>query len=503
LKNNNIIKIAAYILVIIVIVQFLFYAKKFYDKFETLKEMEKLNSFSIVISSLMHSIQQERGAAAGYIGSEGKKFVVIFNNKIYQTNESLKHYSNYLKVYGIKDPVLKSKIELIKTDLNSLKSVREKVYNLNIDLNTELQYYTNINRQLLYVMKMLIKKSMNNELTKSLITLVSFEEAKENIGIERAILSATFSKNRWEKHLYIKFVKSKTKADVFINQALITANFDLQKIYKKYVDDEIVKKVQKYELIALNKSSDFNVDPEKWYKIITEKLNKMEKVELKIYEHNKRLIQSVEKDLIIKLVINLGMSLLIIIFVMYNMFNLYKLYTLNTENRKLKNKLIYDQLTGLYSRTFFISEFEILKAKADRNNEKIAVFFIDLDGFKAINDTLGHEAGDIVLVETAKRLKQTLRNSDIISRFGGDEFLVMTDGIKSRNDIVLIVEKIMKVITQPIDLPNDKKGIVSASVGISVYDDDGQDILDLIKKADMAMYKSKKEGKNRASFYKL
>jgi diguanylate cyclase (GGDEF)-like protein len=182
-------------------------------------------------------------------------------------------------------------------------------------------------------------------------------------------------------------------------------------------------------------------------------------------------------------------------------FVIYNLYVLNKENNLLKNKVIYDPLTGLYSRLFFMSEFDILKAKADRNNTKLAILFIDLDGFKDINDSLGHEAGDLVLKEIAKRLKKTLRKEDIIARFGGDEFLIMLDDIKNIQNLENIANKILYTIKQPIMI-NNIENRVTGSVGISIYPDNGYSIQELIKYADTSMYKSKQAGKNRITLYK-
>ncbi|WP_160689285.1 diguanylate cyclase [Clostridium sp. C2-6-12] len=174
--------------------------------------------------------------------------------------------------------------------------------------------------------------------------------------------------------------------------------------------------------------------------------------------------------------------------------------------RKKAEKLLeemasHDYLTGLANRKLFQSELNYSLDFAKANDLSLAILFIDLDGFKAINDAYGHNCGDTVIKTIAARLIKIVKPSDVVSRFGGDEFVIIIKNILSIDFINEICNKIINEISLPIDLGN-YKGLVTASIGISVYPTDGITINQLVKKADNAMYEAKKSGKNKFVFSK-
>lgn len=168
---------------------------------------------------------------------------------------------------------------------------------------------------------------------------------------------------------------------------------------------------------------------------------------------------------------------------------------------KLNYEASHDDLTGLINRTHFRSTFEkkIHKIKNNKNT-LTAVLFIDLDRFKEINDSFGHSFGDDVLIEIANRFKEVMRNNDTICRHGGDEFIILVEGIKDLKDLLEIVKKIMNSMNPAIRY-NKQKIYLTLSMGISLYPNDGKDIDDLLKNADSALYKAKDEGRNNFRFY--
>jgi diguanylate cyclase (GGDEF)-like protein len=190
--------------------------------------------------------------------------------------------------------------------------------------------------------------------------------------------------------------------------------------------------------------------------------------------------------------------------ILYNMF----LLAMNYRSTKwLKNSLkltrilaAHDQLTGLANRSLLYQLFEMALAKRNSNSNQIAILFLDLDEFKKINDTLGHEIGDMVLLKFSKKIKSCLRNTDLAARLGGDEFIVMLEEPKPEQ-IILVAENILKTLEKPMKIEGNEIHI-SASVGISVYPEDGDTIQKLIKKADMALYQAKKTGKGKYEFYR-
>lgn len=161
----------------------------------------------------------------------------------------------------------------------------------------------------------------------------------------------------------------------------------------------------------------------------------------------------------------------------------------------------HDNLTALPNRILFDDRIGNMIALAHRRDKQLAVLFLDIDNFKDINDSEGHSIGDIVLQSIAKILVGCVRDSDTVSRMGGDEFVILLSEIVSANDAALITEKILLATTAPI-LINDLKIKISLSIGISIYPDDGHDANTLIKGADTAMYHVKETGKSNYLFFK-
>ncbi len=163
---------------------------------------------------------------------------------------------------------------------------------------------------------------------------------------------------------------------------------------------------------------------------------------------------------------------------------------------RLRHLAMHDPLTGLANRALLYDRLARALQRSQRKEREIsakwkfAIMMVDLDNFKLVNDTLGHEAGDQTLQQVARRLESCLRQSDSIGRWGGDEFVVMLEGIRDRSDCTAVTRKISQALkTPPIPVGNDQ--FLSASVGISLFPDDGEDFDTLLRYADRAMYTSK------------
>lgn len=179
-------------------------------------------------------------------------------------------------------------------------------------------------------------------------------------------------------------------------------------------------------------------------------------------------------------------------------------------NAKLENLAIHDTLTGLHNRYALLERLQNSINFAQKNNQKLALFFIDLDRFKQINDSLGHAVGDEVLIHVAELLLGNIHGNDLVARLGGDEFVVLIDQVEDAYHLSTVADNIIKVIQQVIELENQELQ-VTCSIGISIYPDDidGSESLEshtalanlLLRNADAAMYRAKDEGKNNYQFY--
>ena len=174
------------------------------------------------------------------------------------------------------------------------------------------------------------------------------------------------------------------------------------------------------------------------------------------------------------------------------------------ELQRAKDKAVYDSLndplTGLPNRRLLLDRLSFLLAKAKRDGGMIALLYVDLDGFKLVNDSLGHPIGDAVLVEIAKALHSRVRRSDVLARLGGDEFMVILDGLHTREEAAIVAESFLESISNPLHIEGHEL-ILGASIGISIYPEDSAEAEELIKQADSAMYTAKRDGRNRVLYF--
>ena len=173
---------------------------------------------------------------------------------------------------------------------------------------------------------------------------------------------------------------------------------------------------------------------------------------------------------------------------------------LHEQKAFLEYQAHHDALTGLPNRILFNDRLTQAIQKAKRENTKIALLFIDLDHFKEINDSLGHDVGDELLIAVTQKLRETIRKNDTISRFGGDEFTIIIENLLHSQEATPLAAKIVKSLAEPITINNNIL-YVSSSIGISIYPDDGDKPINLLKYSDAAMYKAKAEGRSNFQYY--
>jgi two-component system cell cycle response regulator len=180
----------------------------------------------------------------------------------------------------------------------------------------------------------------------------------------------------------------------------------------------------------------------------------------------------------------------------YNMLEVRLLYEkLQQNNRALESLALHDELTGLPNRRLLMDRLSLAIVHARRNSRTMAVMYLDLDGFKLINDTLGHDAGDLLLCLVAARLVGAVRQEDTVARLGGDEFVIALPELSDDDPVAELVSKVVQAVSQPYRIQGRDVSI-TASVGVSIYPTHGEDVEALMKNADLALYEAKRSGKN-------
>jgi len=172
-----------------------------------------------------------------------------------------------------------------------------------------------------------------------------------------------------------------------------------------------------------------------------------------------------------------------------------------TAEQRIEFLAYHDPLTGLPNRLLLQDRFEQAIAQAQRDNSRVALLFLDLDSFKSINDTLGHHCGDALLKKVAERLKECVRDTDAISRQGGDEFLIVLRDLPDADVAAEVMTKVMERLQEPFTPDGHEMITTSVSIGATIFPEDGNDFETLLKKADLAMYRAKEAGRNAYRFF--
>lgn len=169
--------------------------------------------------------------------------------------------------------------------------------------------------------------------------------------------------------------------------------------------------------------------------------------------------------------------------------------------KRIQHMAEHDALTGLPNRVLLTSMLEQALLMAKRNDKRLALMFLDLDKFKPVNDDYGHDAGDYLLKQVAIRVTACLRESDIVARVGGDEFIILLPLVKDEVDAIKVAEKIRSALSQPFAYQTNVLHI-SSSIGVAIYPEHGENEIQLAKNADIAMYYSKEQGRNNVQVFR-
>jgi len=277
-----------------------------------------LINFSKTLSALIHETQKERGMSAGFLSSKGRKFATLLPQQRVLTDEKILKYKKFIKNidFSIFPKELRKNINKLNNYLEELSTVREKVSNQQISFVKEVKWYTEMNKIILDTVAISAKLAPDKSIALDLNSYTNFLKAKERAGIERAVGSAVFGKNVITKPLLIKFVKLITEQNSYIDSFLATANEEMKKIYFTTSKKEPFIKVEEYRKLILSKESNYNVNPEIWFKIITQKINLLKQIDDKIAEITKEDLSALSSDALIYIMLGvLAIILLIVTFI--------------------------------------------------------------------------------------------------------------------------------------------------------------------------------------------
>ena len=304
------------------------------------------------------------------------------------------------------------------------------------------------------------------------------------------ILKSEVHKNSWADFISNSYIESVEDKDYFL--AIQNLNYKTDKsIDTLFQNKELTTKIKENVETCHSFSIDTQLNNKNIIITFLPIKNLHKKIAyISVYENSEYLNRISLEQTYIKI------SLFSIITLLF-LFSIY----VTVVHSKLKSMALMDKLTGLPNRAYFYLELEAEIERVKRNKSNCSVLFIDLDGFKSVNDTFGHDAGDELLIQVASRLKETIREVDIVGRIGGDEFIVLITNIKDTFNTGKVAQKIIVTLGELFQIKENEIQI-GASIGISSYPEDALDIDTLVKNADDAMYSAKNNGKNHYVIYK-
>jgi methyl-accepting chemotaxis protein len=326
-------------------------------------QAKELNVLSQKLSLLIHETQKERGASAGFLASNGKKFKEILPKQRDLTDKKKQELKEYISTLDINSfsSELKKNISALYFDMDKLESIRSQVSNLKINLKDEVAYYTKMNKKILNIVALTAKLAETTELVKALDSYTNFLKSKDRTGIERAALSSTFAPDKFANGMFAKWVKLVAEQDAYLDSFLAMASDEAKTFYKKKLDSPVIDEVNNMRKTAEKNyaTGNFGIDSEEWFRTITKKINLLKVVDDELSKQNTQLIQNIETEY------NLNTTLTIVAYALFGIIMFFIIYFIG----RGVNESVSSSLTQL---THIAKEQDLSKPIVMDNNDEIA-----------------------------------------------------------------------------------------------------------------------------------
>ena len=290
-----------------------------YKEVVILKQIEEMVGYAQKSSTLVHNLQKERGASAGFISSKGAKFSSELQSIRKDTDKTLLELENYSKSISLNDypQNLRLKISNAANNLSKIQEIRSQVDSLNIAVSVPIGYYTSANGDFLKAIEEIAKISANANMNNAINAFVNFLSSKERAGLERAVLASTFSGNIFATGYYEKFIGLLSEQKTFTEKFLFLASDGIRIFYEESMKDKAIDEVEKMRKIALsNPNGEFGIDSTYWFNTITSKINILKSVEDKISQNLKEQVIVLKENAFNSMITGAIINLLIVIFIL-------------------------------------------------------------------------------------------------------------------------------------------------------------------------------------------
>ena len=450
------------------------------------------------LSKLLLNVQVERGLSAGYLVSTNQNTAQL-KLQYTKTDKAFQSCLKYHTLITQTKKLLRKQLHcdtlpygsFIVSHLNNIEKLRQKVLTKQITFEEEMSAYTAINQNIIelidYFTTFVFKENSYA------LALRDIQHLKEYSGQERA-------------YIYHELLSQSPNP---YYHAQIRTLIELSKAKNHF-------KIDKYFADMRNKffHSELTAqDAKQWFDVSTKHINSLEFHADKIIHAFISSSQRAFSQASLKLKIAIFVLIIIYIILVFLLFFMLRLFREDEYHKEKLHQLQlqaqheanHDALTGIANRKQLLKRLHEEYYRGIRHHFTHAFLFIDLDNFKAVNDTYGHAIGDALLIEVSKRLGASLRQEDFLARISGDEFAVMLlnlheDEDEAMKDVEVIAQKMLNLISQPVQI-EDYTLHISLSIGIKLFPDAEYSVDDIVAHADTAMYEAKKGGKNRCVFY--
>ncbi len=479
--------------------------------------------FLAAVGDLLHALQKERGAASVYLASEGLRFERELGTLRLETDSSQEAFFGLTHRRDFADVVELAEYRSARRTIARLAVVREQVDERTIDASDSIEYMTDLNQSLL-VLAGAVAQSVEATSTRSrVVALLALLRAKELAGIERALLAQIFGRDRFDNGGYLWLVALLAAQEALLRIIDATATSEVTAELTRANAHPAVQRTSRMEDAALaNGVGDFQVDSEAWFIAMTQRIDLLRAIEksmrddiVRTHTSGDHSIDRVLDDALTAAIAAMREIRGLVDKVRWGDRSLRELLRgrqdqLGSAARQLTaaqrtaedlaEQATHDPLTGLANRSIVDDLIGDALRRAASLPTTLAVMTIDLDHFKVINDSLGHEAGDRLLCAVAGRLKQGVRSCDTVARVGGDEFLVVSEPIDGAEEARGLAHRLLDALSRPFSL-DGRRLSVTISIGVAVAERSTKTSSELLRDSDAAAYQAKKLGRNRVAIF--
>lgn len=311
-----------------------------YKEVLTLKQIEEMVGYAQKSSVLVHNLQKERGASAGFVSSKGAKFSSELQNIRKDTDKTLLELELYGKSMSLSDysQNLRLKISNAANNLSKIQEIRSQVDSLNVAVSVPVAYYTSANGDFLKAIEEIAKMSANANMNNAINAFVNFLSAKERAGLERAVLSSTFSGNVFASGYYEKFIGLLSEQKTFTEKFLFLASDGIKIFYEESIKDKAIDEVEKMRKIALeHPNGEFGIDSTYWFNTITSKINILKNVEDKMSQNLKEQVVILKENAFNSMITGAIINISIVVFIL--MFSFYVSNNLSKRINRFKDEI--------------------------------------------------------------------------------------------------------------------------------------------------------------------